>query len=144
MFTGIKKYIQTSSYYSILFLVFLLLFLSTGQVLFHNHEPDLEHHHDCPAYQLYLLFSSTLIFECIYYLIILIFTYLCFISGKTKYTFFNKTYHSRAPPFQILKNIMLNSLKNRILNFQNLKGINPCIQILKGGVFLYLSPYFYS
>lgn len=118
-------------------LVFLLLLLGSGQNLFHNHEPDLEHHYNCPAYQLYLLFISILILDFIFFFIISILTILRLIHYETYHSYFYRNHHSRAPPFQILKNIMLNSLKNRILYFQNLKGINPCIQILKGGVRLY-------
>jgi hypothetical protein len=117
--------------------VSLLLLLGSGQDLLHNHEPDLEHHHDCPAYQLYLLFSSILVFFCIFYFFIFTLLTLRLILCKPNHSYFNRNYYSRAPPFHILKNISLNSLKNRILNFQNLKGTSPCIQILNGGVHLY-------
>ncbi len=134
MFAGINKNIKSNNHHLIILLVFLLLLLGFGQELFHNHEPDLEHHHDCPAYQLYLLFSSILIFDCIFYFIILIIAALKLIRYEPNHSYFYKNYYSRAPPFQILKNFYLYALKNLILNLQNLKGINPCIQILNGGV----------
>ena len=129
MFAGIKKNIKTSNYYLILLLIFLLLFLSSAQDLFHNHKPDLEHHQDCPAYQLYLLFSSSFIFEYFYCCILLIFLYLHLISFKSDYSFFNKTYNSRAPPFQIKKNFYFNLLPCRISYLWNLKGKHLCLQI---------------
>ena len=132
MFTGIRKNIQTSKHYLVLSLVFLLLLLCSGQELFHNHEPDLEHHHDCPAYQLYLLFSSILFLDCIYYLLLLIFVTLIFICCEQDHSFYYRNYHSRAPPFQILKIFNLNPLQNQILIHQNLKGCYSCIQISNG------------
>jgi len=137
MFAGITENKKTNNHYLIVLLVFLLLLLGSGQELFHNHEPDLEHHHDCPAYQLYLLFSSILIFDCIFYFFIFILVTLRLIHYEPNHSYFNRNYYSRAPPFQILKKISLNSLKTRILDFQYLKGINPCIQILNGGVRLF-------
>jgi len=137
MFAGIRKNIQTSTHYLILSLVLLLLLLGSGQELLHNHEPDLENHHDCPVYQLGLLFSSILIFDCIYCFIIVILITLSLIHYEPSHSYFHKNYYSRAPPFQILKNFSLSPLKNRISKIQNLKGNNPCIQIVKGGVRLH-------
>lgn len=114
MFAGIKKNIKTNNHYLIVLLVFLLLLLGSGQELFHNHEPDLEHHHDCPAYQLYLLFSSILIFDCIFYFILLLIVALKLIHYEPNHSYFYKNHYSRAPPFPILKNFYLYALKNRI------------------------------
>ena len=106
MFAGIKKNIQMSNHYLIVLLVLLLFLLGSGQELYHNHEFDLEHHHDCPAYQLYLLFSSILVFDCIFYFFILVLITLRLIHHQPNHSFFHRNYYSRAPPFQILKNIM--------------------------------------
>jgi hypothetical protein len=137
MFARIRKNIQTNNHNLIVLLVFLLLLLSSGQELFHNHDPDFEHHHDCPAYQLFLLFGAILIFDCIFSFLFLIFITLKLIQFEPNHSYFYNTYYSRAPPFQILKNFSLYSMKHRILNFQNLEGNNPCIQILNGGVRLF-------
>jgi len=103
MFAGIIKNIRASNHYFIVLLLFLFLLLGSGQELFHNHEPDLEHHHDCPAYQLYLLFSTILIFDCIFYFFIIILVTLGLIHYESNYSYFHSNYYSRAPPFQILK-----------------------------------------
>ena len=135
MFAGIRKYFQPSNLSLIVLLVSLLLLLGSGQDLLHNHEPDLEHHHDCPAHQLYLLFSSILIFYCIFYFILSILVALKLILYEPDHSYFYKNHYSRAPPFQIPENFYLNPLKNRILNFQNLKGINP-VSIIRENLLL--------
>jgi hypothetical protein len=113
MLAGIRKNIQTGSLnYVIGLLVFLLLILGAGQDFFHNHKPDFEHHDDCPAFHLYLLFSSTIIFNCVYWFILLLLIILNLICCISDYLFFQKTYNSRAPPFQISKNLGSNSKRN--------------------------------
>jgi len=86
-------------------LVFLILFLSSGHDLFHNHEPDLKHHHDCPAHQLYLLFQSIFIFVFIF--LFLRFKFVCSIIIECGYVqkYGNYNYYSRAPPFEKLKTL---------------------------------------
>ena len=82
-------------------LIILVLLLSSGQDLFHNHAPGLEHHHhDCPAQQLYLLFNSVLIFNFVLFVLIIVFLILKSFDFDSKYGFFSKNYYSRAPPFQ--------------------------------------------
>jgi len=142
MLSEIRKNIKTSNCYSVLFFVFLLFLLNTGQDLLHNHEPDLIDHDDCPAHQLYLLFSSTLLFDHLFCFILLLFVTLNFIYCQLKYSFFHINYNSHAPPFQILINCSLRKLQNRMLILQNLKGIKPCIQVLEGGVRRYSSPFY--
>lgn len=39
-------------------LIALVLFLSTGHDLFHNHQPDFENHEDCPVYQFLVVLGS--------------------------------------------------------------------------------------
>ncbi len=112
MFAGITKNLKTNNHYLIVLLVFLLLLLGSGQELFHNHDPDFEHHHDCPAYHLYLLFSSILIFGCIFYFFIFILLTLSLLHYTPNQLYFFSNYYSCAPSFQILKNISLNLLKN--------------------------------
>jgi len=122
MFAGIRKNIQTGYLnYIIGLLLFLLLFLSIGSDLFHNHKPDLECNDDCPAFHIYLLFSSTIIFYFIFWFILAIFTILILIRFNSNYLFTRRTNDSRAPPFQISENLNYNSKQNRILHHQNLK-----------------------
>jgi len=142
MLSKIRKNIKTSNSYSVFFFVFLLFLLSAGQDLFHNHEPDLIDHDDCPAYQLYLLFSSTLLVEYLFCFILLLFVTSNFIDCQPEYSFFHINHNSRAPPFQILINCYLRKLQNRILILQNLKGKKPCLQILEGGVRRYSLPFY--
>ncbi len=62
MLIRLKQNIQTKHLFYLLYLlVFTLLFLSTGHEFMHNHEPDTEEHHDCPAYQIEFLLSSFII-----------------------------------------------------------------------------------
>ena len=144
MVSSIRKNIQASNLYLIVLLLSVLLLLGLGQDLFHNHKFDLKHHYDCPAYHLYLLFSSILIFFSIYFFSIFILISFGFIHSKLKHSCYYNIVHSRAPPFQILKNVKLYLLKTGILYFQNLKGNKLCIQGTKGGVRLYFSSSFYS
>ncbi len=103
MLTAVRNNIQKSNPCWIISFVFLLFFLGSGQELFHNHEPDLEHHHDCPAHQLYVLFGSILVFSCLFVLILSILATLAFIHVEADCSFFYTKYYSRAPPFQIWK-----------------------------------------
>ena len=140
MLAGLRKNIQTSYLFYILsLLVLLLLFLSSGYDLFHNHEPDLEHHQDCPAFQIYLLFSSTIIYHCVLCFILSVCAFLFLIQYNSEYSFFKYTYDSRAPPFQLIKNIGYHLKQKQISYYQNLKGRSLCLQAIKIGVFPYLS-----
>ena len=107
-------------------LLFLVLFFNLGQDLLHNHEPDFEHHHDCPAFHIYLLFSSALVVNCIYWIILSILAILSLKCCNPNFLDFQKIYNPRAPPFQISENLDNYLLQNRILHFQNLKG-NNCV-----------------
>ena len=76
MVTGIRKNHFKPSVSLIIGLACLLLLLSTGQDLFHNHEPDSDSHHECPAYQIYLMLSAAIVFDCtcrFFLLLVLIF-----------------------------------------------------------------------
>lgn len=140
MFAEFRKNIQTSYlFYLICLFVFLLLLLSSGHDLFHNHEPDFEHHHDCPAFQIYLLFSSTIIYHCVFCFILSVCAFLFLIQYNSEYSFFKYTYDSRAPPFQIIKNIGCHLKQKQISYYQNLKGRSLCLRTIKIGVFPYLS-----
>jgi hypothetical protein len=102
MFAGIRKNLRTGLLKWIIgLLVLLLLILGAGHEFFHNHRPDFEQHDDCPACHLYLLLSSVLIFDCIYCFILLILIILNLTRYIPDYLFFQETFNSRAPPFQI-------------------------------------------
>jgi len=102
MFAGIRKRIKTSNLYFVTgLLVLLMLFLSIGQDLFHNHKPDLEQHDDCPAFHIYLLFSASIVFDCIYWFILLLLVVLNLTCYRPVFYYFQKTHNPRAPPFQI-------------------------------------------
>lgn len=99
MKTGTIKNIQKNNHYLIVLLILLLLVLGSGQELLHNHKADSEHHHDCPAYHLFLLFSSILIFNFIFFVTIQRFSSLKFIRYEAICIYIYKYYHPRAPPF---------------------------------------------
>jgi len=101
MFTRFRKNIPAGfRLYLVGFLVILLLALSAGQELLHNHEADLEDHHDCPAHQLALLFSSTIIVYFVFSVLLSLCEFLFFPQFQISYSCFNCVFHSRAPPFQ--------------------------------------------
>jgi hypothetical protein len=102
MLAGLRKNFQTSNIYLCALLISLFLLLGSGQDLFHNHEPDLKHHHDCPGYQLNLLFSSVLIIDCVFFFIISLIVTLKYFQSEFHHAYFSDHYYSRAPPFQIL------------------------------------------
>jgi len=140
MFAGLRKNIQTSYLFYILsLLVVLLFFLSSGHDLLHNHEPDLEDHHDCPAFQIYLLFSSAIVYYCAFCFIIGILTFVLLYQYNSVYSIFKYTFNSRAPPFQIFKSVSCNFKWKEISHYQNLKGSNLCLRTIEIGVFPYLS-----
>jgi hypothetical protein len=90
--------------YLVVGLLFLMLLLGAGQEYVHDHEPDLEHHHDCPAYQLYLLFSLIFICFCVFWFLFLLLVVFQVLSSHLNYSAFYRHYFSRAPPFRIVKN----------------------------------------
>ncbi len=100
MFAGIRKSIQTRYLFYILsMLIVLMLVLSSGYNLLHNHEPDLKYHQDCSAYQISLLLSTIIVY---YYTFGLVLCFLAFIYSyqyNIVYSFFKYTFNSRAPPF---------------------------------------------
>lgn len=99
---GLKKYFNSSSLLPlVVFLISMITLLTAGQQLLHNHEVDLQEHDDCPAFHLFILFSSTIL--CYYFLILVLsfFTYLVFRNFLSFYFFLSPVYYSRAPPFQL-------------------------------------------
>ncbi len=99
MFTKTIKKLRTGSSYLPILLVLLLLFLSSGHDLFHNHKPDLEHHHDCPAFQIVLSFSSIIVYYFIICFILSVCAFFPFVRQNVEYTSPRSDYHPRAPPF---------------------------------------------
>lgn len=101
MVTGLRKNIQGRFLlYPLYGLIFLWLVLSVGHELFHNHEPDLLSHQDCPAFQLYLLLNSTILVLWIFHFIFTICALFFINEYNVTYRFSNKTYFPRAPPLR--------------------------------------------
>jgi len=59
VFIDFRNKLQTSYLrYAAASFIALMLFLSTGYDLFHNHQPDFEHHEDCPVYQFLIVLGA--------------------------------------------------------------------------------------
>ena len=100
MFIRLRENIQRRFLFNLLILfIFLLLFLSVGHDFLHNHEPDLKYHHDCPAHQIFLIFSSAIVFNFILCIFLLVWLYHSIIKLYSICTFNYCIYESRAPPF---------------------------------------------
>jgi hypothetical protein len=102
MLATMRKAIQASFLsYLVGSLVFVVLLLTLGQGLLHNHEPDLEHHHDCPAFEIYLIFSSVIVQYCLFFFVLICCAFVAPIEYFSAYLFFAAPHDPRAPPFQI-------------------------------------------
>jgi len=136
MFAGIRKSIQTRYLFYILsILIILMLVLSSGFNLLHNHEPDFKYHQDCSAYQIYLLLSTIIVSCYTFSLTICFLTFFQLCQHNTVDSFLKYTFNSRAPPFQILKNPGRYLKRQQFLQNQDLKRSNPCLRTLKFGAF---------
>ena len=79
-------------------LILLIFLFSTGFDFFHNHEPDLKVHHDCPAYHIFILLNSILITFLIFLFSSPFYFYLTAKKGKLPHKNYLKPYNSRDPP----------------------------------------------
>jgi hypothetical protein len=82
-------------------LLFLILVLSSGSNFLHNHEPDFKIHHDCPGYQIFLLFNTIIIFTLIVIFIQSFFSKVILLNFEKPDLNSFKIYNSRSPPLQI-------------------------------------------
>jgi hypothetical protein len=125
MLATLRKNIQTSFLSCLLgSLVFLILLFSIGSDFFHNHKPDLEHHHDCPALQIYLIFTSVIVQYFVFHFILLSCAVILVIQYRAHHFFSSPTYQPRAPPFQIPVHSGYHLKRKQILHDKNLKGNN--------------------
>lgn len=99
MYLGIRKNHFKPSASLLIGLACLLILLSAGQDLFHNHHPDSDAHQDCPAYQIYLMFSAAIVVDCTYRFFFLIVLFFKQIFCQSGHAIFHLCHHSRAPPF---------------------------------------------
>jgi hypothetical protein len=99
MFLRLRQNIQTKKLLHVTYLiVFILLFLSAGQELMHNHEPDHKVHSDCPAHQIGLLFNSPL-FQIFFFFITIVFVqFLKFQHTRFIDCTIRREINARAPP----------------------------------------------
>lgn len=101
MFTNLRKKFQKRS---LLYLIYgpiiLLMIMSAGHDLFHNHEPDLFRHHDCPAFHLYLLLTTMILFIWIFFTVFALYAIIFISEYKFVCCLTNDIYFSRAPPLQ--------------------------------------------
>lgn len=97
-----KKHFKTSAAL-LVGLACLLLFLSIGQDLFHNHEADSDTHHECPAYQIFLMLSAAIVVDCMCRFFFLVVLFFKRIFRPSDDSIFRLSHHSRAPPFRVLK-----------------------------------------
>ena len=102
MLINLKKHINSGylTYFTLAFLL-LLVFFTAGSNFLHNHEPDFKIHQNCPAHQLFLLFTNVLVFALIFFIIQK--TSLAFIIFyEERYSFHSAKPHApRAPPLSI-------------------------------------------
>ncbi len=99
MLIRLKQNIQTKHLFYLLYLlVFTLLFLSTGHEFMHNHKPDTEEHHDCPAYQIEFLLSSFIIYYYFFAVTIIFFVVLIFRPSHIIDSTTPRGLDARAPP----------------------------------------------
>ena len=134
MLAKLRKNTQSSYLFGIVsILIVLLLFLSSGQDLLHNHKPDLKKHDDCPAHQIFLLFSSTIQYFITFSFLLLICVFVALFQLESAYSFFKYSFYSRAPPFQICQNIIvsLNATSQQITYVKKLKRRSLCLRTLK-------------
>jgi len=129
MFRKIRNKNRVVFFFQVSLLVLLLLILSSGQDLFHNHEPDFKDHQDCPAFQIYLLFSSTIVSYCVFCFILSFCTVLLLVHCNSVYSLFKFTYDPRAPPFQIIQKSNRILKRNEALYYQNLKGTSHVYEL---------------
>jgi len=80
-------------------LIFLILILSCCQDLLHNHKPDGKHHHDCPAFQIFLIFNNAIILYFIYLCIYLASILIALIEYDYIQKQANSDINCRAPPY---------------------------------------------
>ena len=125
MLATLRTNIQTSFLSCLLAsLVFLILFFSLGSDFLHNHKPDLEHHHDCPALQIYLIFTSVIVQYYVFHFILLSCAVILVIQYRAHHFFPSPTYHPRAPPFQIPVHSSCHLKRKQIFHDKILKGNN--------------------
>jgi len=99
MLIRLRKNIQTSLLFYLLYLlVFTLLFLSAGHEFMHNHEPDTEEHHDCPAYQIGILLNSLIIYYFFFAITSLFILFLRFQRTRIIGITIRRDIDARAPP----------------------------------------------
>jgi hypothetical protein len=100
MLVRLRKNIQTSLLLHFLgLLVFTLFFFSTAHEFLHNHAPDLKEHSDCPAHQIEILISSSIIS---FYIFPSVFFFILFLSIPSFFYIDTPVYcicNPRAPPF---------------------------------------------
>jgi len=99
MLLRLRQNIQTRHLIHLVYLlVLILLFLSTGHELMHNHAPDTEEHEDCPAYQIEFLLNSLLIPAFFFSLIITFFLFFSIPKISEIDSATHREIYPRAPP----------------------------------------------
>lgn len=102
MFINFRKNIKNGYLtYLTLGLLFFLVILGFSFNFLHDHEPDFKIHHDCPGYQIFLLFNSIITFTLAIIFAQAVFSNVIVVIYEKPDLIFSKIYNSRSPPFQI-------------------------------------------